>query len=304
MRLAIITTLRARSTASDWDHHVWLLQRTLDSLLALTDLEFSIIIVCHEVPDVPQLNHPRVQAITVNFAPPARINDEMCSDKALKLTAGIDWALREKPDYVMFIDADDLSSNRLGPFIRAHSGSDGWYGSVEYHYRYGGHWLWRRDLPASVSSAYIIVRANALCFAEGPVYTGRWFEMIAARGNEHYLQALRTRGPRVNTLAAVGHTDYVELLATENCLVKPLPFPANTVILHDDSTSSIPGGEGSRVDGHVRQHPEWRRKLSCCKQLIRRLPAMRYLTPELRAEFCIPVPETIPVAYREQGLPF
>src|SRR5438132_5315231 len=85
LMLAIITALRSRLLAKEWDYHVWLLQRTLDSILAQTNDAFVIAVVCHEKPRIPQAGHHRVHFLSVEFDPPQRNNDDMCVDKVLKL---------------------------------------------------------------------------------------------------------------------------------------------------------------------------------------------------------------------------
>src|SRR2546426_9381718 len=111
--LYIVTSFRARALARDWDHHVWLLERTLDSMLAQTDSDFRVVVVCHEIPAVQQRGHSKIKFLPVSFPPPERNNDDMCADKVLKLSAGIEWAIEAGCDYVMFTDADDLVNRNL-----------------------------------------------------------------------------------------------------------------------------------------------------------------------------------------------
>ena len=92
--IAFVTSFRARALAQDWDYHVWLLERTILSMLAQSRGECHVLVACHEVPDIALARDPRVRFLSVKFDPPARNNDDMCVDKVLKLTAGARWALR------------------------------------------------------------------------------------------------------------------------------------------------------------------------------------------------------------------
>lgn len=302
--LTIVTCLRSRAVSRQWDYHVWLLQRTLESLLAQSNPDFRIVVVCHEIPDVPQLKHPKVHAVSVAFSPPARNNDEMCADKALKLTAGVDWALERGTDYVMFVDGDDLVSNRVCSFAEEHRGANGWFSGAEFFYNYGGRILKRNERVPIHSGPAVIVRAEALRFADASDSSEFWHRAVSAGGNERYLQSLILRGPRVSTLAAIGHTKYVDLFNSEGRPLQPLPFVAIIMIQHPDSTSNVAGGEGSRIDGASSRRPLWRRKLSRVKRVVGALTTLRLMTSSLRAEFSVLKDEAVPREFRTGGLPF
>jgi hypothetical protein len=275
----------------------------LDSLLAQTHPDFRIIVVCHEIPEIPQLKHPKIHALSVSFSPPARNNDEMCADKVLKLTAGITVALERGTDYVMFADGDDLVSNRIADFVAQRPGGNGWFSNSEFFHRYGGTLVRRYDLPSDHAGPNVIVRAEALRFADASDTSEFWRGAVSSIDNERYIQALVSRGPRVNTLAAIGHTKYLALLESEGCSLQPLPFVASIVILNPDSTSNVSGGEGSAVDGALQRHPLWRKKLSRIKQVVRAAHTLRLLTPAMRKEFSVPANDGVPPAFRTNGLP-
>jgi hypothetical protein len=301
--LTIVTCLRSRAVSSNWGYHVWLLQRTLDSLLAQTHPDFRIIVVCHEIPEIPQLKDPKVHGLSVSFSPPARNNDEMCADKVLKLTAGIAAALEQGTDYVMFADGDDLVSNRVAGFVAERPGTNGWFSNTELFYRYGGNLVRRYDLPHTHAGPNVIVRANALRFADASDTSEFWRRAVSSNDDDRYIQALVANGPRVNTLAAIGHTKYRALLDSMGCSLEPLPFVASVVILNPDSTSNVPGGEGSAVDASPQKYPLWRKKISRAKQVLQSAHTLRWLTPAMRQEFSIPVGGAVPPEFRTGGLP-
>jgi hypothetical protein len=303
--LSIITCLRSQAVSSHWAYHVWLLQRTLDSFLAQSNSSFRVGVVCHEVPDIPQLRHPKVSALPVAFAPPARNNDEMCADKVLKLTVGVEWALQGRSDYVMFVDGDDLASRRIADFVSQHKGEHGWYSDSVYCYRYGGHVVRRHNEPPDSSGPTVVVRTDALRFSDPADSSEFWHKSVSARGNGNarYLQALAARGSSVSTLAAIGHNDYVALLDATGFSVRPFPFVANMYILHPDSTSNVPGGEGSAVLVDPPKRSLVRRTASRAKQVARALPTMHILTSGMRREFSVVAGSDLPPAFRTRGFP-
>lgn len=111
--LTFIVSMRARALSKDWALHTRLLQCTLNSILAQTHPAFDVVVVCHDVPDIPQARHSAVHTLSVDFPPPQRTNDDMCADKVLKISRGVEWAMARGSEYVMFVDADDLVSRRL-----------------------------------------------------------------------------------------------------------------------------------------------------------------------------------------------
>ena len=275
--LGIITCLRARVVTRNWDYHVWLLQRTLDSMLAQTNKDFLITVVCHEIPDVPHVSYPAVRFVSVSFPPPACNNDDMCADKALKLSAGARLAISAGCNYIMFNDADDLVSRRISSFVAHHQGGAGWYSASEFFYTYGGYWLRNYLVPADQSGPCAIFRADLLKFLSPP-YTGAWFETLIATGNARYCEMLARRRVTVNPVAAAGHTEYRRLLAQEGHVLRPLPFTANVVINHFDSTSHVAGGHGSRIEESPSRNSKWYVMLSQMKQRVLGLRSLRPLT--------------------------
>jgi len=91
--LTFIVSMRARALSKDWAHHTRLLERTVDSLLAQTNPNFEIVIACHDVPQIAQATHPKVHMLPVSIPIPQRTFDDMCADKVLKLSKGVEWAI-------------------------------------------------------------------------------------------------------------------------------------------------------------------------------------------------------------------
>ena len=237
------------------------------------------------------------------FSPPQRNNDDMCVDKALKLSVGAEWAISEGCNYVMFTDADDLISRRISEFVAAHDGANGWHTPFEFFHAYGSRWLLKHFRPAMMSGPVVIAKSDLLKFATVP-FTGVWFELIIEGGEKKYTELLAGRNRRTNTLAAAGHAHFQRLMMAEGYPLAPLPFPGYLVINHSKSTSQIPGGLGSAVPENPTLRCTFRNRLGRLKRIGLSLPSARPLTYALRSEFTIPAPDVVPNDYKSRGSMF
>jgi hypothetical protein len=268
--LTFILSMRARALSKDWAYHTWLLDRTLNSIVAQTNREFDVVVVCHDIPDC-RVKDPAIHFLSVDFPHPKHEFSDMLVDKVLKVSRGVEWAQARGADHVMFVDADDLVSRRLSGFVAAREDGDGWLFHEGYAHRYGTGWLQKHTPHHLICGTGAIVRLSRLRFADDPQY----------------------RGERVNTLAAAGHAKYEEVMAEEGAVLEPLPFPGAVYILHDDSTCDAPQNI-FRAPGAFAPRPTWRRALSWAKRAGGRALARRAITPWLRAEFGIPATDYQP----------
>ncbi len=109
--------LVAKEVARDWQRVCSLLQCTLNSILAQTDKNFSVVLVCHDVPDIPQLSDPRV--IILHAASPLPRNpSEQMYDKGFKKRLAFSYLNKMGGGWVMLVDADDLVSKHLVSYVR------------------------------------------------------------------------------------------------------------------------------------------------------------------------------------------
>jgi hypothetical protein len=298
--LGIVTSLRSKLLAKDWSFHVWLVQRTLDSMLSQTNDAFAIFLVCHEIPDIPQAKHQRVHCLSVDFPPPRRINDDMCVDKVLKLSIGIEQALSLGCTHIMISDADDLVSRRLSEFVATKPNANGWYTSSTFLHAYGSRWIRKSICAQSVSTPCAIVKANLLKFANPP-FSGDWAKIIEAGGERPYLELLEGRNRKVNTFSAAGLAHFRRLMIAEGHPLDPLPFVGTIMINHLDSTSYVAGGLGTIVSERPVPPATLRRRLGHYGRLASSVPSLRPVTRALREEFTIAAPPEIPTAYRHRG---
>jgi hypothetical protein len=286
--IAFATSLRARALAgANWDHHVWLLERVVRSMLAQSAGDVRVVVACHDVPETSFAADPRVQFLPLSVEVPARDNDDMVADKVLKLSAAAQFARSRGCDHVVFNDADDLVSNRIAAFVAGRPGANGWYTTAQYFYTYGGRLMRRQRIPAPASGPCVIVRTDLLTF-ERPPFTSQWARMIADGGEQRYLNFLERHDVEVCALAAVGIGHYRSFMAERGHPLAPLPFAGNVVINHSDSTSTTGGTNGYQPLS----------RLASLKRSTRWLPTLRYPSAAVRAEFSIPNDTDIPGAYR------
>lgn len=302
--IAMLTSFRARALSRDWAHHVWLLERTVESMLAQTAGDVVVVIGCHDIPESDLTRNPKVHFVTAPFPVPQRDNDDMCVDKVLKLSIAARWAVENGAAYIMFNDADDLVSNRIGSLVANGGGAAGWYSTSEYFYTYGGRWMRDKKMHGMDSGPLVIARTDLLEF-EVPPYRGAWAGIVREGGEERYLGFLARHGVSTCVLAAAGLQHFRTYMEARGHPLLPMPFAGNVVINHSDSTSHVSGGIGSYAHGRgAGARPRWRVMLGRARQCARWLPTMRRLTSRHRQEFSIPPDAEIPPAYLNRGSVF
>jgi hypothetical protein len=286
--LAFIISMRSRNVARDWDYHTRLLQCTLDSIFAQTNPEFEVVIVGHDTPEIPQIKHAAVHLLKVDFPPPKRIHHEMATDKILKISRGIEWAITRASSHVMFVDADDLVSRRLSDFVVSHPRENGWYFQTGYTHTYGQSWMRKQTPHHRICGTCLIVRKDLLRFAHSDQYTGQLYNNLKSSSDRRFFAHLASSGQIVNTLAAEGHGNYVTHLAAQGTPVQPLPFYGAVYILREDSTSMIPGSHRLENSFPPTPRPFLLRAASAIVRKAKVFASLRPLTTALRMEFNVP----------------
>lgn len=116
-----------------------LLRETIASVLAVNDVDVSVVVVCHKRPDWAQACPPQVTFLDLGGHPGFAANrNDVRVDKGMKYIAGIWWALeRIKPDVLMPMDADDFVHQRLASraidMLKQHPDRDGTIITEGYH---------------------------------------------------------------------------------------------------------------------------------------------------------------------------
>lgn len=124
---------RSQQSTADWKLAVNLLNNTLKSIFNQTELEFKVIIACHETPKIVGDYGHRLEIIQVNYPPPDQIKDHL-TDKYYKKRFLANKAQAFNGKYIMFVDADDYISNRLVNWVNNHEHPSGWFIKTGYEY--------------------------------------------------------------------------------------------------------------------------------------------------------------------------
>ena len=177
--LTFIISMRARALSKDWSHHTQLLEWTVDSILAQTDPRFEVVVVCHDVPDIPP--HPKVHMLPVAFPPPPRRNNDD-----------------------MFVDADDLVSRRLSAFVAQHPAANGWYFHDGFVHRYGERWLRSHAPHHLICGTGVIARTRLLRSAPSEFCRGAVANTLANAGIDGYRPHLAEQGTPIERLPFPG----------------------------------------------------------------------------------------------------
>jgi hypothetical protein len=284
--IAFCTSLRARAMSNDWAYHTWLLERTVDSMLA-QDADAIVVIACHDIPETPLARNPRVHFVPVTIDLPARNGDDMCADKVIKHSVAARQARDAGCEYVIFNDADDLVSNRVVAFVKANRGANGWFSPSQLFYRYGGRVFRVSEIVPPKSGPFVVVRSDLLEF-NTPPFSGEWVRLVQHDREFEYLRLLARHQLPVCTLAAAGHGHYPTLMSRLGKDLQPLPFSANLVINHPDSMSTSGGTHGFAMLSSV----------GSLRRSLRWLPTLRPTTSSVLSEYHVPTDREIPASYR------
>jgi hypothetical protein len=112
MQFAFGIPLKSSRVAKDWNDTLRVFRRTLCSILRQSNPDFRVFVGCHEVPDVPEMADPRVEALQAPFDIPVYKTEYMIDKHKKRELIAVRW--RELgAGYLMYADADDLVSNRI-----------------------------------------------------------------------------------------------------------------------------------------------------------------------------------------------
>ena len=112
LNISVIVPVMAPEAAKDWSYVQSCLNRTLRSILANCCVT-RIHVICQSRPD-DMIEDDRIKFLEAeNEIPKQGDRDARMNDKGSKLLQGIRAASNDHPNYVMFVDADDIISRSL-----------------------------------------------------------------------------------------------------------------------------------------------------------------------------------------------
>jgi hypothetical protein len=185
-----------------------------------------VVVACHEIPE-GNFSNPKLEFIQVDHAPPLPADHSgMCADQRRKHLIGLNRAMEYSPSHVMFLDGDDLVSNRLAEFAAAHPTENGWYMRSGYFYceQQPRLHLERRRFDQWCGSSHI-VRPELLDFIprhdDGLVWDHRQLaRMMEEQGTP--IRPLPFKGGVYRISHGENLNDYEHLLWTSRPLLQPL----------------------------------------------------------------------------------
>lgn len=166
--LVFIIPIKSKQVAKSWKQVSELFENCLRSCCSQTSHKFRVIVVCHDKPEI-SFQHPFVTYIQVDFPPPSEssLTGNIMADirpkdldRLLKLLVGLESAKVFSPAHVMFLDADDLVSNKLAEFVEQAPNSNGWFFINGYEYFYGSNRIFKRKYFHMRCGSSFIIRLD------------------------------------------------------------------------------------------------------------------------------------------------
>lgn len=131
--LVFIIPVKSKKSATSWTELCKLFERSLKSVCNQTSLNFHVLVVCNERPEIA-FDHPKVQYLNVNFPVPKANYNARVDDRAKRVVAGLLSVRDLHPTHVMSVDADDCISNQIAAYVEHHKEDNGWFVNSGYEY--------------------------------------------------------------------------------------------------------------------------------------------------------------------------
>ncbi|MCM3033900.1 glycosyltransferase family A protein [Niallia sp. MER 6] len=125
--------LRSKQTTNNWDKIQKIFNITLRSIYEQLDPNFKVLVACHEIPNLDIDTDDRLEFIQVDFPTPNNWVEQVY-DKAHKKRYLAKRIRELGGGHVMFVDADDIVSNKISQFVNENSEEAGWI--INYGYSF------------------------------------------------------------------------------------------------------------------------------------------------------------------------
>lgn len=130
--------LRAKKSARDWDQVCNRFRATIGSISRQTEHDFTVLVACHDAPELDGIDRANLQFLPAEFTAPSRddFRGQMI-DKGRKVHLILSTIRRLGVGHYMQVDADDLVNRRIVEFVRGRPDVPGWMIRLGYEYRVG-----------------------------------------------------------------------------------------------------------------------------------------------------------------------
>lgn len=157
--IAYVIPVRPKGTSENWEETVFLLRRTIRSVLQSKDEGFRVYVASHDLEGLDGVESDKVCFLRVDQPMPEDWSTGQ-RDRRWKVVHAVTRAVEDGADWIFPLDADDVISNRLtGEILSA-----GDYDAVRLLHGYEIHagWgrLFRRSIIDQLTSSSFAVRAR------------------------------------------------------------------------------------------------------------------------------------------------
>jgi hypothetical protein len=211
--LLTITPFIAEGVANDWQKAVACLDRTLRSILGNPERDLRAMVVCQDRPPL-KLNDERYLFLETRQPRPDK-QDVMAKfrDIDAKRFEAFEAARELSPEYVMFVDADDLISNTLVSYVFQRPIFDAFCLKTGYRWREGSSHFTLLPYFNQVCGSAFVWRFNDRLF---PAYLGKTYtKRICDQAHNVVEAAMDVEGLQVDKIYepkavyVMGHVNHV-----------------------------------------------------------------------------------------------
>lgn len=210
--LTFVIPLRAKSPESDWKLVSRLCIRTIESCLLNPADGIKVLVVGHDKPDgIEFIKDKRFEFLhATSDRPEQHYGPSGMQDKWRKLSRGLIKLSESPPDYIMFVDADDLVSQRIFTHLRDKKPKNGLILRKGYRYRDQSIWIFKDDGDFNCGTNAVIA-TDAI-----------------------YMPSNLTRDELRKCIAlAVGHMEIAAAMEKNGTPLSLAPFPAAVYVRHE-----------------------------------------------------------------------
>lgn len=127
-----VVPLKSKNASNDWNKTCVIFERTLRSICNQIDSNYKVIIVCNDKPNI-KFNSRKCLYKIVKVRKTGKNHYLRNMDREFKVREGLKL-IKNKDDFVMVVDADDMISNKISKFVNSNKFSEGWFIKKGYNY--------------------------------------------------------------------------------------------------------------------------------------------------------------------------
>jgi hypothetical protein len=142
--ITFVIPMRSKKASKNWELVQKLFNRTLRSVYHQKDTNFRVIVGYHDMPELFEAYDNRVEFLQMNYPAPENTEEQML-DKYYKKRMLMKRVNELGGGYTMFVDDDDLISNKIAGYVNEDQNQNGYFVQTGYD-----HFYWRNKLKISL----------------------------------------------------------------------------------------------------------------------------------------------------------